>query len=567
MPHASHDTLRYRLADSTVVEPLVHRWAAWPYVLPPLAAGLHLLNYQLPLLRSYLADPAQHFAAAHDPALIGGPFMDVPPARAGEVRAFLEETEARRGVLLDFARTVRDFQAFLVAEARGQSLEPYYARIPEPLRGYVELVYDYHDRPSLRFLENLLYESPSYQRELQSLRLCRLERDGQQPFFMTTPRLDSPDAVDWKVPFSDERVDALFRLDSEPRPLDEVRALLGLSPAEYARLLPLLSEAPMRPAEPWREKRVRVRYFGHACVLLEYDGISILTDPYVGSVPSAGGLERHSWKDLPAHIDYALVTHAHQDHFALETLLRLRHRLGTLVVPRSHGMVPGDVSLRMLARKLGFPRVVELAELDSLPLPDGHIAGVPFFGEHGDLVHGKSAYAVRLGREQLLIGADSDCLDVRTYEHVRRALGDFHTVFLGTESVGAPLTWSCGPLFPKPPPPQQAQSRRYHGSNARNALKLLEAVGAQRIYTYAMGAEPWVEHLLGLGMKEDSPQMHESNAVLAHGRQQGLVAGRPYGKVEFHLDPIDTPRPSLATPPAPVPPPRASESDEDQFSF
>jgi L-ascorbate metabolism protein UlaG (beta-lactamase superfamily) len=565
MSHAAHDIPRYRLADSTVVEPLVHRWAAWPYVLPPLAAGLHLLNYQLPLLRSYLADPAQHVAAAHDPALIGGPFMDVPPARASEVRAFLEETEAKRAELLGFTRAAKDFQAFLVAEARGQSLEPYYARIPEPLRGYVELVYDYHDRPSLRFLENLLYESPYYQHGLQSLRLSRLERDGQLPFFMTTPRLDSPGEVDWKLPFADPRVDALFRLDVEPRPLEEVRALLGLSPAEDARLLPLLSPTPARTAEPWREKRVRVRYFGHACVLLEYDGISILTDPYVAAVPHAGGLERHSWKDLPAHIDYALVTHAHQDHFALETLLRLRHRLGTLVVPRSHGMVPGDVSLRMLARKLGFPRVVELAELDSIPLPDGHIAGVPFFGEHGDLVHGKSGYAVRLGREQVLIGADSDCLDARTYEHVCRALGPFDTVFLGTESVGAPLTWSVGPLFPKPPAPQQAQSRRYHGSNARNALRLLEAVGARRIYTYAMGAEPWVEHLLGLGMKEDSPQMLESNAVLAQGKQRGLVADRPIGKVEFCLEPLDTPRPTV---PAPEPAPRAPESDtEDQFAF
>jgi L-ascorbate metabolism protein UlaG (beta-lactamase superfamily) len=565
MPHVPHDSPRYRLADSTVVEPLVHRWAAWPYVLPPLAAGLHLLNYQLPLLRSYLADPAQHFAAAHDPALIGGPFMDVPPARVGEVRAFLEETEARRGVLLDFARAARDFQSFLVAEARGQSLEPYYARIPEPLRGYVELVYDYHDRPSLRFLENLLYESPAYQRELQSLRLSRMERDGNRPFFMTTPRLDSPDEVDWKVPFADERVDALFRLDAEPRRLEEIRELLGLSPADDARLLPLLSDAPMKLDEPWREKRVRVRNFGHACVLLEWNGISILTDPFVGAVPTSGGIERFSWKDLPPHIDYALVTHAHQDHFALETLLRLRHRLGTLVVPRSHGMVPGDVSLRLLARKLGFPRVVELAELDSLPLPDGHIVGVPFFGEHGDLVHGKSAFAVRLGREQVLIGADSDCLDARTYEHVRRALGPFDTVFLGTESVGAPLTWSVGPLFPKPPPPQQAQSRRYHGSNARNALRLLEAVGARRIYTYAMGSEPWVEHLLGLGMKHDSPQMIESNAVLAQGRQQGLVADRPHARVELFLDPIDTPRPLPAA--APAPESRAPESDEDQFAF
>jgi hypothetical protein len=59
--------------------------------------------------------------------------------------------------------------------------------------------------------------------------------------------------------------------------------------------------------------------------------------------------------------------------------------------------------------------------------------------------------------------------------------------------------------------------------------------------------------------------MLESNAVLAQGKQRGLVADRPIGKVEFCLEPLDTPRPTV---PAPEPAPRAPESDtEDQFAF
>ena len=37
-----------------------------------------------------------------------------------------------------------------------------YAEIPEPLRGYVELVYDLNGNPSFRLIEALLYRSPHF---------------------------------------------------------------------------------------------------------------------------------------------------------------------------------------------------------------------------------------------------------------------------------------------------------------------------------------------------------------------------------------------------------------------
>ena len=49
---------------------------------------------------------------------------------------------------------------------------------------------------------------------------------------------------------------------------------------------------------------------------------------------------------LPRRIDFALVTHGHPDHLAMETLVRLRLRIGTLVVPRHFGLATGDPSLR-----------------------------------------------------------------------------------------------------------------------------------------------------------------------------------------------------------------------------
>lgn len=526
----------YRLADSTVIEPLVNQWSAWPQLFSPVPASLHLANYQLPALSSYLKDPLSHVAASRDPEMIGGPFVDLAPERAADVKRLLDETEAGAGAQLRLARAVTEFHNRLVEEAKGQCLEPFYEQVPDLLRGYVELVYDYYNRPTVRFFESLLYESDFYRPEQQSLRLWPLRRDTTRSFFMSTPRLLESEQIDWPVRFDDARVDELFRLDLSPRPLGFIRELLGLSPSHDALLRPLLSEAPAATPEPWDGREARVRYLGHACVLVEWNGVSFMTDPFVGARPTEGGLERFSYDDLPAKIDFALVTHSHQDHFALETLLRLRHRIGHLVVPKSSGLLYGDMSLKLMARKLGFKNVIELEPLESIEAATGSIHGVPFLGEHGDLAHSKCGYLVRLGSHQMLFGADSDCLDERIYVNVRKALGPIETVFLGTESVGAPLSWGCGPLFPRKQERHIEQTRRYHGSDAKSGLKILELVGAQRIYNYAMGMEPWIEHLLGLGLTENDPQYIESEKLVRRARGRGLLAAeRLYGKCDLYL--------------------------------
>jgi L-ascorbate metabolism protein UlaG (beta-lactamase superfamily) len=529
---------KYRLADSIIVEPLVNSWAAWSYLLSPLAASLHLANYQLKAMQEYLEDPELHVKASRDPAMIGGPYLDIPAARAGEVRQLLESTKQSQRHNLELARDSVRFYNNLVDEARGQSLEPFYGRLPETLRGYVELVYDYYNRPSVRFLEGLLYESRYYNKNLQSLRAYPLKRDNARSFFMSTPRLHDEDQFDWNIPFEDDRVDEFFKLDIEPQPLGRIRELLGLSEADDEKILPLLSEAvAARAVEKWNESKVRLRYFGHACVLVEWNGISVLTDPFIGVRPVEGGIERLSYGDLPDSIDYVLITHNHSDHFMIESLLRLRHRIKCLVLPKSYGMLHGDVSLKLLSQKLRFRQVMEMDSLDSINLPGGEIIAIPFLGEHGDLAHGKSGYIVRVGEERMMFGADSNCLDKRLYENLRSYLGDIETVFLGTECVGAPLSWTYGPLFPRHPQRSHDQSRRQRGCDSEGGIDILEAVGAKRFYNYGMGQEPWLEHILALGLSDDAPQILEADALIEKSRRRGfLVSERLFGKHEFYLE-------------------------------
>lgn len=525
----------YCLADFTAIEPLVNRWAVWSDLISPIPYSLHMVLYQMKVLDSYLSDPEMHVEVCGDPKFSGGPFVNVPVERAHEVARLLEEMKTGQADNVRLAQAVPEFCNYINKEAKGQSLEPFYAEIPDTLRGFVELLYDYYSNPTVRYLESLLYESDYYKKELQSLRIFEQTTDNSRLPFLSTPRLPQSNQIEWNVPFAAPELDELFKLEATPQPLERIREILGMTPGED-QLLPLLTqEVPARPPK-WDGEGVRVRYFGHACVLVEWNGTSILTDPWVGVRPKAGGVERYSYQDLPEKIDFAVVTHAHHDHFVPETLLRLRHKIECLVVPQTFGLLYADTSLKLMARKMGFKNVVELGTLESVTFPGGEIIAVPFFGEHADLAHGKAGYVVRAGRQQILFAADSNCLDARMYEHVKSAVGNIETVFLGMECVGAPLSWMYGTFMPQKLERIHNQSRRTKGCDSSRAFSLLESVGGKRVFIYAMGQEPWLQYSMGLGLKEDSRQITESNQVLAQANEKGLIqALRPSVKFETIL--------------------------------
>jgi L-ascorbate metabolism protein UlaG (beta-lactamase superfamily) len=530
----------WSVAEHVVIEPLVHSWPAWWCTVAPVPAAFHAARYQIPALRSYLRNPQTHRKAARDPKLAGGTFVDLPADHVPAIQELLARMERCYADACAFAEAVFAFDQRLLSVAKGQALEALYLELPEPLRGLVELVYDYHNRPSMRFEEGLVYASPLHKREEQAVRLWRLGRDAERPFYMSTPNPPHADQLAIAAPFAASAVRALIDLDVEPQPVERVRDLIAelTGHAELATLERYFAPRAPRCAAAWREPAIRIRYIGHACVLAECRGKSVIVDPFVEVHPASGGAPRLSFGDLPRHIDYALVTHAHADHLACETLVRLRPRIGTLVVPRSHGLASGDPSLKRLGWELGFDRVVELDTLERLPLgADGEVIGVPFHGEHGDLAHGKLTYIVRFGDHRMLFAADSTCLDLDVHRRLKRALGPIQTVFMNTETEGAPLSWPFAALFPRQGrDPELEDSRRCRGSNATEGLAMLEALGARRLFNYAMGIEPWLSRVIGPAPGADSMRMAESDFLLAEARARGVDAKRLAGSCELVLD-------------------------------
>ena len=82
---------------------------------------------------------------------------------------------------------------------------------------------------------------------------------------------------------------------------------------------------------------LRLTYVGHATVMIELDGVRILTDPVLGQ--RLGPLRRRGPKPDPTDlgpIDGVLISHGHPDHFHAPSI-RAIPGSPVLVVPRGLG--------------------------------------------------------------------------------------------------------------------------------------------------------------------------------------------------------------------------------------
>lgn len=523
------------LRNNVQCEPLFNQWYAWPHLIAPATAAMNVANSHVKIMRSFVNAPEIHAAAVKNPAMRGGPFLDIPPRRSPEVRALLERTLREQKPLIEFSEAVKTLNNMLLQEADGSSLESLYERVPEPLRGYVELVYDLNSQPTIRFIEGLLYRSPYYDESLQSIDLSLIDSD-HRPFVFSTPRFPSAGHVWLRRPLADEAIDELFRMRDEPRPYDYIRERLGVGPDDEETFRTFFTESPPHHAPRYDGDGIRIRYLNHACILVETKDVSIMTDPIV-SYEYESDIGRYTFADLPERIDYVLLTHTHSDHIMFETLLQLRPRIGTVVVPRAGGGALEDPSAKLILQKVGFKNVVEIDEMESLPVPGGSVTGLPFFGEHGDLnIRTRIAHLITLNNRRVLCAADSRNIESKLYERIHAATGDIDVIFLGMECEGAPLSWMYGALLTKTLDRKMDQSRRLNGSDCDRGMDIVNRFNCQQVYIYAMGQEPWLSYVTSIVYTDKSLPIVESNKLIEACRSKGIVAERIYGAKEMFLE-------------------------------
>lgn len=168
----------------------------------------------------------------------------------------------------------------------------------------------------------------------------------------------------------------------------------------------------------------RIEYVGHATVVVDLDGVRLLTDPLLRN--RVAHLRRAAPVDAKAlrGIDAVLISHAHYDHLDLPSLEKLGKKL-PVIVPRGLGG---------LLRKRRFETVIEVEQQESIHIGAVEVRAVPAEHDGGRGPFGASAEAlgyVVTGSRSVYFAGDTDLFD---------GMGD-----LGPVDVGLVPIWGWGP--------------------------------------------------------------------------------------------------------------------------
>jgi L-ascorbate metabolism protein UlaG (beta-lactamase superfamily) len=194
-----------------------------------------------------------------------------------------------------------------------------------------------------------------------------------------------------------------------------------------------------RPRE-WDNARITAAWLGHSTVLMNFYGITILTDPAL--FPRIGirlpgitiGPKRLTaaaltTRDLP-HIDLILLSHAHFDHIDTRTLHRFGKRTAVITAHRT----------RDILRWMRFRDITELrwGESHDIVTPAGSLNVRAFRVNHWgarlrtDMYRGFNGYILERNNRRIIFGGDTastdsfaELRDERPYELAMMAIGAY----------------------------------------------------------------------------------------------------------------------------------------------
>jgi L-ascorbate metabolism protein UlaG (beta-lactamase superfamily) len=196
-----------------------------------------------------------------------------------------------------------------------------------------------------------------------------------------------------------------------------------------------------RPFEAWSkpaETGLRATWLGHSTVLLEIDGLRILTDPVFGErvspVSWAGPRRFHrppsSVAELP-HLDAVIVSHDHFDHLDYPSILELARR-------ETPFFTSLGVGAHLEAWGVAPSRIVELDWWESAELPGSDVSFTATPARHfsgrgtGANRTAWSSFVLRSANHRVFFSGDTGLTP--EFETIRERCGPFDLVML---EVGA----------------------------------------------------------------------------------------------------------------------------------
>ena len=149
----------------------------------------------------------------------------------------------------------------------------------------------------------------------------------------------------------------------------------------------------------------RVTYVGHATVLVEMDGVRLLTDPVLRR--RVGPLRHHGPTpdpQLAESVDAVLISHLHHDHADAPSLRRLSRAVPVFASPGAGGFL----------EDLGFGDVRELAPGESGAVGDVRVTATEANHPTGGRRFERTAQAVGFdlsGQRRIYFAGDTDLFD------------------------------------------------------------------------------------------------------------------------------------------------------------
>lgn len=164
----------------------------------------------------------------------------------------------------------------------------------------------------------------------------------------------------------------------------------------------MMAGTPDRDSQGLMSTPTRLTYIGHATVLIEMDGVRLLTDPLLRD--RAGPLRRYRSRiDRIWHqpVDAVLLSHLHWDHFDVPSLRRLG-KSTRLIVPQGAGRLLNRLGFRH-AEEIGVGERVHAGALSIEATAAQHAGFRPPLGPDTPCL----GFVMR-GRHQVYFAGDTD---------------------------------------------------------------------------------------------------------------------------------------------------------------
>lgn len=211
-------------------------------------------------------------------------------------------------------------------------------------------------------------------------------------------------------------------------------------------------QAPLTPApETWSRNAITAAWLGHSTVLLNFYGVTILTDPAllprVGANTCLGTIGAKRFiapalkaRQLPA-IDLVLLSHAHMDHLDFATLRALPGHPRAVM---AHGM--DDL---LAGTKMRSPKALAWGQKARIVTPHGDLEVRAFEVKHWgarwryDKFRGYNGYVLAREGKQLIFGGDTAWTE--SFRSLRKQ-GPFELAIM---PIGAYQPWVCSHCTPE----------------------------------------------------------------------------------------------------------------------